>query len=93
MLPFQSISLMRAMVACSIPEKQIVREVDQRAMSLETRPLAALYSPPHIFFLANAIEKGAIAVGMKIPPLRTTDPYCTFLYVEGVGGGKTLLGV
>ena len=43
-------------------------------MSLEIRPLAALYPPtPYMFFKADIIERGANAVGMSIPPPATTE--------------------
>ena len=41
------------------------------AMSLEIRPLAALYAPP--YFFSDTIERGANAVGMSIPPPATTE--------------------
>ena len=36
-----------------------------------------LYTPPHIFFQTDTIERGANAVGMSIPPPATTEraPY------------------
>ena len=42
------------------------------AMSLEIRPLAALYPTPSIFCY-DTIEAGVNAVGMSIPPPATTE--------------------
>ena len=42
-------------------------------MSLEVRPLAALYPHPHIYFQTDTIEKGANAAGMSIPPPAYTE--------------------
>ena len=40
-----------------------------KAVSLEIKSLAALYSPPiYIFFLADTIEKVSNTVGMSITP-------------------------
>ena len=40
-------------------------------MSLEIRPLAALYPPP--YFLIDSMERGENAVGMIIPHPATTE--------------------
>ena len=58
-------------------------------MSLEIRPLAAVYPPPYNFFLTDTTERGANVVGMNIPPpepLRSR-PYKALICM---GGGITL---
>ena len=60
------------------------------AMSLEIRPLAALY-PQALFFLDYTIERSANAVGMSIPPPATTESPISIFFVWG--GGITLPGV
>ena len=51
-------------------------------MSLEIRPLAALYPPPRIQYLkSDTIERGANTVGMSIPPLATTESQFLFMGV------------
>ena len=73
-------------------------------MSLEIRPLAALYPPPINIFRTDTIERGANAVGMIIPPPAITEVEdrerslksqpCKALFCMGGGpGGITLPGV
>ena len=43
-----------------------------QAISLELRPLAALYPPPYFLYTVT-IDTGSNAVGLSIPPPVTTE--------------------